>query len=172
MPVYLCRWPDGDCTFVLATTKNRAIARLDEIGNADGCQIRPITEMLIALTLTDEGRLEIDHDCDDGEPVQARGPAGDLNEVEYPILDQVLTDLAFETDGESDPFTPEQLARRAEAIACERTRVERGPSPRAKTRGGRFIQEMFDMPAGLSDSLSREGRRSSRLQRQREGRTK
>jgi len=37
MPLYLCRWPNGDCSFVQAATKGEAIELLDEIANAEGC---------------------------------------------------------------------------------------------------------------------------------------
>ena len=35
MPLFLCRWENGDCSFVVAPTKDTAIQYLDEIGNAE-----------------------------------------------------------------------------------------------------------------------------------------
>lgn len=37
MPLYLCRWPNGDCSVVWARNKQDAIAELDQVGNAEGC---------------------------------------------------------------------------------------------------------------------------------------
>lgn len=34
MPLFLCRWPNGDCSVVLARTKEDAIIELDQVGNA------------------------------------------------------------------------------------------------------------------------------------------
>jgi hypothetical protein len=36
MPLFLCGWENGDCSFVAAPTKDAAILMLDEIGNAEG----------------------------------------------------------------------------------------------------------------------------------------
>jgi len=39
MPLYLCRWENGDCSFVWALNKGHALEVLDEVGNAEGCPI-------------------------------------------------------------------------------------------------------------------------------------
>jgi hypothetical protein len=36
MALYLCRWTNGDCSFVFTARKGEAIELLDEIGNAEG----------------------------------------------------------------------------------------------------------------------------------------
>jgi len=36
MPVFMCRWPNGDFSFVSARNKSKAIEALDEIDNAEG----------------------------------------------------------------------------------------------------------------------------------------
>ena len=36
MPVYLCRWPNGEVSIVQARDKTDAIFRLDEFDNAEG----------------------------------------------------------------------------------------------------------------------------------------
>ena len=35
MPLYLCRWPNRDCSVVWASNKEDAIFELDEVGNAE-----------------------------------------------------------------------------------------------------------------------------------------
>jgi hypothetical protein len=42
MPLYLCRWTNGDCSFVFAANRGEAIEGLDEVGNAEGCPLTPI----------------------------------------------------------------------------------------------------------------------------------
>jgi hypothetical protein len=49
----LYRWPNGDCSIVLARNEADAIAHLDERGNADGCPITPLRELQVHFTLTD-----------------------------------------------------------------------------------------------------------------------
>jgi hypothetical protein len=63
MPVYVCRWLNGDCSFVSAPTKESAIQRLDEnAGNAEGCPIQRIERFQIHFKLTDDGRLELEEE--------------------------------------------------------------------------------------------------------------
>jgi hypothetical protein len=47
MPLYLCRWTNGDCSFVFASSKGEAIELLDEIGNAVGCPLTPIHDFMV-----------------------------------------------------------------------------------------------------------------------------
>jgi len=35
MSLFLCRWPNGDCSVVQARTKEDAISELDQVGNAE-----------------------------------------------------------------------------------------------------------------------------------------
>ena len=60
MPLYLCRWPNGDCSFVFALYKGEAIERLDEVGNAEGCPLIPFHEFMAHLGLTDTGEAEFE----------------------------------------------------------------------------------------------------------------
>ncbi len=41
MPLFLCRWPNGDCSVVWAPTKDDGIVELDQVGNAEACPIKP-----------------------------------------------------------------------------------------------------------------------------------
>ena len=34
MPLFLCRWSNGDCSAVLAQSKQDALIKLDEVANA------------------------------------------------------------------------------------------------------------------------------------------
>ena len=57
MPLYLCRWPNGDCSFVQAATKGEAIELLDEIANAEGCPLTSVQDFMVHFHLTDSGEL-------------------------------------------------------------------------------------------------------------------
>ena len=41
MPMFLCRWPNGWCSAVWACAEQDAIAKLDEVGDAEPCEIGP-----------------------------------------------------------------------------------------------------------------------------------
>ena len=49
MPVYVCRWPNGDCSVVQARTKQAAIIKLDEMDNAEGCPLIRLDECQVPL---------------------------------------------------------------------------------------------------------------------------
>ena len=42
VPAFLCRWPNGDCSVVMARSKADAIEKLDEVANAEDC---PMVEL-------------------------------------------------------------------------------------------------------------------------------
>ena len=42
MPLFLCRWSNGDCSVVWARNTEDAIVELDQVANPEGC---PITEV-------------------------------------------------------------------------------------------------------------------------------
>ena len=42
MPLFLCRWSNGDCSVVWARNTEEAIVELDQVANAESC---PITEV-------------------------------------------------------------------------------------------------------------------------------
>ena len=60
MPLYLCRWPNGDCSFVLAPNKGAAIEALDESANAEGCSLTILRDFMVHFRLSDSGELEFE----------------------------------------------------------------------------------------------------------------
>ena len=61
MPVFLCRWPNGDCSgdcsVVLPRTRADAVEKLDEVANAEGCPMVELGAAQMHLALTDDGQL-------------------------------------------------------------------------------------------------------------------
>ena len=55
MPVYACRWPNGDFSVVQALDKEAAIIKLDEMDNAEGCPLIKLDECQVHFRLTDDG---------------------------------------------------------------------------------------------------------------------
>ena len=88
MPVYVCRWPNGDCSVVQARDKKAAIIKLDEVANPEGCPLIKLDECQIHFRLTDEGQLELQSFGEETE--------SEVWNFCYPVLDGVLTDKAPE----------------------------------------------------------------------------
>src|SRR5205809_1052564 len=55
----MCRWMNGDLSFVSARTKEDAIGMLDEWDNAEGAEISQIRDFMVDFRLNDEGDLEL-----------------------------------------------------------------------------------------------------------------
>ncbi len=55
----MCRWLNGDVSFVSARTKEDAIVMLDEWDNAEGAEISQIRDFMVDFRLNDEGDLEL-----------------------------------------------------------------------------------------------------------------
>ena len=55
MPLFLCRWPNGDCSVVLARTQDDAVVAFDQVGNAEGCPITQLRTFQVHFALTDQG---------------------------------------------------------------------------------------------------------------------
>ena len=142
MPLFLCRWPNGDFSMVLAKDKNSAIRKLDEVANADGCPMTVLNQFMGHFRLTDTGSIEL----------ESLGELTDqiLHEVCYPILDKVRGDLV---EANVAPDQPEYQAKMAEAVKQERERIEDTDGPEPQTERGKELQKMSDMPASLIDAM-------------------
>jgi hypothetical protein len=57
MPVFCCRWPNGDISFVAGRNKKDAVADLDELGDAETGNVFAVDEFMLHLRLEDNGKL-------------------------------------------------------------------------------------------------------------------
>jgi hypothetical protein len=55
--LFLCRWPNGDCSVVAAATKRQAIAILGEWDAAEPGMLYPLNSCLFDLRLSDSAEL-------------------------------------------------------------------------------------------------------------------
>jgi hypothetical protein len=73
MPLYLCRWENGDFSIVQAKSKDHALEMLDEIDNAEGLPLYPISDFMAHFRLTDAGTIELEEFGEEfGEHVRER----------------------------------------------------------------------------------------------------
>jgi hypothetical protein len=146
MPLFMCRWENGDCSFVAAPTKDAAVQLLDEIGNADGSELTAIRDFMVHFELTPEGKLQF-HSF--GELVESG-----IFEKAYPLLDDLLHGDRL-TDA-AEP-TARDLALIKATVAKERKRLQGKKRRRlAQTELGRLVAKEMDAPAALVDSIVRQ----------------
>jgi hypothetical protein len=135
----MCRWPNGDLSFVSARNKEDAIVLLDEWDNAEVAELRQIQDFMVDFRLTDDGDLEF-HAF--GERL-----LDDIWERAYPVLDPAR--LTAPTDSAGELTRAGQKTIR-EAVRAERQRLH-GKKKRklADTELGKSIQGQMDAPAVL-----------------------
>ena len=151
MPLFLCRWPNGDCSIVLARSETDAIERLDEVGNAEGCPITRLHGLQVHFSLTEDGELSLSGLGDDAR--------SDIFEFCYPLLDSVLG-----TDDET-------AIKGAVAKERERITIDFTAADEPDTEIGKNIKSQLGMPTTLVnklvDHVSRERLKTVRTRRTR-----
>ena len=85
MPLFLCRWLNGDCSVVWARTTDDAIVELDQVANAEGCPMTEVQTFQLHFTLSDRGDLVLEG--------FGEGTKEEMVSLAYPVLDQALQDL-------------------------------------------------------------------------------
>src|SRR5215510_15167756 len=147
MPLYLCRWPNGDCSVVWARNKEEAIIELDQVGNAEGCPLIPLREFQLHLQLTEEGTLEYE--------ALGEGAKERFLSLAYPILEKTLHEIYAEMDVDQGAYTAEQQARIHAAVEQERQRVKlkREEITVPETEMGSEIQRQTGMATGLINRI-------------------
>jgi len=111
MPIYMCRWENGDISFVSAMSKDGAIWALDEVGAATAGMLYAVNQFMVHLTLDDHGELELESLGEDTEHF--------IRNVAYPILNKVQAEM-ISVDAEG---TDEAQKLIAEAVGQERMRL-------------------------------------------------
>ncbi len=143
MPVYVCRWPNGDCSLVQARDQKAAIIKLDEVDNAEGCPLIRLDECQVHFRLTDDGQLELQSFGEETE--------SEVWNFCYPVLDGVLTDKA----PEHWSATEREAVR--QAVSQERNRVSPADVPEPETELGRDIKKQMGASTAVVDEIVRQG---------------
>ncbi len=151
MPLFLCRWPNGDCSVVLARTKGDAMIELDQVGNAEGCPMTQVRTFQIHFALTDRGDVALER--------FGEGTKEDVIAFAYPLLERAL-DAAYRGGGYEtyEDLPPNRRAAIARAVEQERSRldIEETAATEPQTELGRDVKSRTDMPTILIDRLVRE----------------
>lgn len=139
MPIFLCRWPNGDVSIVSARNKDDAIEVLDEFDNADYAYISELKEQfLVNFRLNDDDQLELN---EFGEST-----LNEIMETAFPKLEKTRSE---------DPAVIRQ------AVELERTRLwgKKKKTKEAKTEIGQRLQKELGAAAVVADrAVEREAR--------------
>jgi hypothetical protein len=136
--VYVCRWPNGDCSVVMAGSKREAVMALDEWDAADPSWLTPVDACLIDFRLNNRGEIEL---AQFGEET-----ANFVWERCYPVLDEVRTRYLDDRCRRAK----DQIKR---AVRQERNRL-RGNKPlalSATTEVGRELQRRLGAAGPVAD---------------------
>ena len=144
MPLYICRWPNGDSSFVSATSKEAAVEALDEVDNAEGCPLSVLKDFMVHFRLAEDGTFDFEGFGEATEEALRQA---------YPILDQTVDqiledDPGFELQGSR---TPEQEQMIENAVEAEQERVRPKPVKQPQTRLGQDIKRAMDAPTSMID---------------------
>ena len=152
MPLYLCRWPDGDCSVVWARNRNDAVIELDQVANAEGRPMVELQTFQIHFTLNDRGELVLDG--------FGEGTKEEMLSVAYPLLGQALDDACdFDDYDGYESLSADRRAAIARAVEHERSRIvlDQTSTNDPATEFGRDVKQQTDMPTVLIDRLVRQG---------------
>lgn len=143
MALYLCRWENGDFSIVQARNKDHALEMLDEMDNAEGLPLYPITDFMAHFRLTDEGTVEFEGF---GEYFSDH-----VREQVHPILG-ALDVFPFDA-------SPEDKERISAAVGQERNRLKAKEAAEPDTEIGKQVKAQLDMPTAV---VNRQVRRVAR----------
>jgi hypothetical protein len=97
MPLYICRWQNGDFSAVSTSSRAEAIELLDEVGNAEVCELFAIKNFMVHFRLKDEA-----DDVGEMAPIElegfGEGTEGVLCDRVYPLYFKAAI-----TEGENWP---------------------------------------------------------------------
>jgi hypothetical protein len=146
MPVFLCRWQNGDFSVVKAINKDQAIEFLDEVGNAEDCTITPLKDFMVHFKLADDAEFVLESY---GEMTFEH-----ILRLGYPQLDKALLDAPTDTTG---MLTQEGRKVIRQAVYSERERLwvkeSEHPKTEPQTLLGRRVQAGMDAPSKMIDRI-------------------
>jgi len=145
MPVYMCRWENGEVSVVSAKSKKDACLLLDELAEVEPDDLHPVSDFMLSFKLTDNGAL--DEVSEMGEDTQEL-----FNQTIYPVLFQAK--MKVDSASEATPQVKSRIIR--EAVREENSRLE-GKMKRRLSRdpAARTLQERMHMSAAVAERFAK-----------------
>jgi hypothetical protein len=141
--MYLCRWPNGEFSLVIAPTRREALIELDEWAAGHPGQLFPMDSCMLDFRLTDEGQIEFNQFGEDTEAF--------IWETAYPVLDEIRYSEALMGPDGQHTAEGQELVRKA--VEQERNRLwENQPKGlEAETEAGKQLQKQLGMAGPVAD---------------------
>ena len=162
MPLFICRWQNGDFSAVSAASREEAMELLDEVGNADVADLFTVKNFMVHFQL----KTEADN-IEEPVPVELEG-FGDgtyemLCERVYPVYgkvsEKVVDDLPT-TDEMPKEKRDAALKTLNEALVTERMRKRDSKKPKLSVDPDvAELQEEGDVPRPVAEKVVKERRR-------------
>ena len=166
MPLYICRWQNGDFSAVSASSRTEAIELLDEVGNAEICELFTVKNFMVHFRLNDEA------DDIEGIPVKFEGFGEETHDVlcdrVYPVYAKALMDQSDAwPENEEVPREKVDATLRSlnEAVIKERTRQWRSEEPQiSDDPEAAHLQKVgIDLPKVVAEQVVKQHRRRKLL---------
>jgi hypothetical protein len=126
MPLYICRWQNGDFSVVKARSKEHATILLDEVDNAELGELFPVKDFMVHFRL----KKEVE-DMEEFIPVELEEFGEDtvdmLAERVYPVYHKAIMDYDEDWPADDTEEVPKEkldagCKRLADALTTERNR--------------------------------------------------
>lgn len=162
MPLFICRWQNGDFSAVSAASRDEAMELLDEVGNADVADVFTVRNFMVHFQLKEEA-----DDVEELVPVELEG----FGEETYDILRQRVYPVYSKASDEADedwPATGEVPKEKRdaalkvlnEALVTERMRKWASKKPKfSDDPDVAELQKQGDVPKRVAEKAVKERRR-------------
>jgi hypothetical protein len=161
MPLYICRWQNGDFSAVSASSKKDAIALLDEVGNAETCELFTVKNFMVHFRLKEEAE-----EIDDFVPVEleefGEETVDTLCNRVYPAYFKAAIEEGenwSDEEEDSQEKVNAVLQNLNEALVKERTRQSGAKEPEISDDPEAIhLQKSLDLPKTLAERTAKEHR--------------
>jgi hypothetical protein len=162
MPLFICRWQNGDFSAVSASSREEAAELLDEVGNADVAEVFTAKRFMVHFQL----KKQLDN-VEEPVPVDLEGFGEEtydtLCERVYPVYSKAS--MRLHNDLHADDDVPKEeydagLKMLNDALAAERMRNEDSKKPELSDDPDvAKLQEQVDVPRPMAEQAVKERRR-------------
>ena len=162
MPLFICRWQNGDFSAVNASSREEAVELLDEAGNADVAEVFKAKRFMVHFQL----KKQLDN-VEEPVPVDLEGFGEEtydtLCERVYPVYSKASMTLHNDLHANDDvPIEKYDAGLKMlnEALAAERMRNEDSKKPELSDDPDvAMLQKQVDVPRPMAEQAVKERRR-------------
>jgi hypothetical protein len=161
MPLFICRWQNGDFSAVNAASRAEAMELLDEVGNAEVADLFTTKNFMVHF------RLKTEADNEDVVPVELEGFGDEtydmLLERVYPVYCKMSAKVVDDLPSSGDvPKEQREAALKTlnEALVTERMWKWDSKEPKlSDDQDVAALQKLADVPRPMAEQVVKERRR-------------